>query len=128
MIVLDTNMVSEPLKPKPAPAVLHWLDAQEPQTLYITSIVWAELLAGVAASLPGRRRNALAQAMTEQVLAWFDSRVLLFDTGAAEAFAKNHASEQSHGNPMAFQIAPSHRLQARMGMRWRREIRGLQGR
>jgi predicted nucleic acid-binding protein len=102
VIVLDTNVVSEPLKPKPAPAVLRWLDAQEPQTLYITSIVWAELLAGVAALPPGRRRNALAQALTEQVLALFGSRVLPFDTRAAEAFAKNHASAQIQGNPIGF--------------------------
>ena len=58
MIILDTNVVSEPLKPQPDPAVLQWLNAQEPKTLYITAINWAELLAGVAALPAGRRRDA----------------------------------------------------------------------
>ena len=102
MIVLDTNVVSEPLKLAPAPAVLRWLDAQEPQTLYITSVVWAELMAGVAALPQGRRRTALAKALTEQVLDLFGSRVLPFDTRAAEAFAKNHASAQAQGNSIGF--------------------------
>ena len=102
MIVLDTNVVSEPLKPAPAPAVLRWLDAQEPQTLYITSVVWAELLAGVAALPQGRRRTALTKALKEQVLSLFGSRVLPFDMVAAEGFAKNHASAQAQGNPIGF--------------------------
>ena len=102
MIVLDTNVVSEPLKPKPSPTVLGWLDAQEPQTLYITSVTVAELLSGVAALPAGRRRNALERAMTDQVLALFGPRVLPFDTRAAQAFAKNHASAQSQGNPIGF--------------------------
>ena len=102
MIVLDTNVVSEPLKSKPEPAVLRWLDAQEPQTLYITSVVLAELLAGAAALPPGRRRDALGKVITEQVLALFGSRVLPFGTRAAQALAKNHASAQAHGNPIGF--------------------------
>ena len=102
MIVLDTNVVSEPLKLAPAPAVLRWLDAQEPQTLYITSVVWAELMAGVAALPQGKRRTALAKALTEQVLDLFGTRVLPFDTRAADAFAKNHASAQAQGNPIGF--------------------------
>ena len=47
MIVLDTNIVSEPLKLKPDPEVLAWLDRQAPETLYLTSISLAELSAGV---------------------------------------------------------------------------------
>lgn len=100
MIVLVINVVFDPLKPEPALAVLRWLDAQEPQTLYITSIVWAELLANVAALPEGRRRNVLAQALTEQVLTLFGPRVLPFDTRAAEAFAKNHASAMSQSYPI----------------------------
>ena len=102
MIVLDTNVVSEPLKPKPELAVLRWLDAQEPQTLYITAVVWIELLAGVAELPQGRRRTALTKALKEQVLALFGSRVLPFDLPAAEALAKNHASAQAQDNPIGF--------------------------
>ena len=102
MIILDTNVVSEPLKPQPDPAVLQWLNAQEPKTLYITAINWAELLAGVAALPAGRRRDALAQALTTQVLALFGNRVLAFDTQAAEVFAQTHASVQSQGTRIGF--------------------------
>ena len=58
MIILDTNVVSEPLKPKPDAAVLNWLDAQDPQTLYITTINLAELLAGIELMPAGRKRTA----------------------------------------------------------------------
>jgi plasmid stability protein len=47
MILLDTNVLSEPLKPAPSQAVLDWLDAQEPETLYLSTVSLAELLAGV---------------------------------------------------------------------------------
>ena len=102
MIILDTNVVSEPLKPEPSQAVLDWLDAQEPQTLFLTTISLAELLAGVEVLPAGRRRDALALALSTQVLALFGSRVLPLDTAAAQAFAKTHASAQSQGNPIGF--------------------------
>lgn len=102
MIVLDTNVVSEPLKPAPNPAVLDWLNAQEPQTLYLTTINLAELLAGVDALPAGRRRDALAQALSTQVLSLFEGRILSLDTKAAEVFAKTSASAQAQGNTMGF--------------------------
>ena len=102
MIILDTNVVSEPLKAKPEPAVLAWLDAQAPTTLYLTSITLAELLAGVAALPAGRRRNKLRQALTDQVLPLFEGRVLAFDAQAAHAYAQVHAGAQAAGNPISF--------------------------
>ena len=63
MIVLDTNIVSEPLKPKPDPEVLAWLDRQAPETLYLTSISLAELSAGVEVLPVGKRRAALQHAV-----------------------------------------------------------------
>ena len=102
MIVLDTNVVSEPLKPEPNAAVLDWLNAQEPQTLYLTTVNLAELLAGVEVLPAGRRRDALAQALSTQVLALFGGRMLSFDAKAADAFAKVNASAQAQGNVMGF--------------------------
>ena len=102
MIILDTNVVSEPLRPSPEPAVLAWLDAQAPATLYLTSITLAELLAGVAALPAGRRRTKLGQALTEQVLPLFEGRVLAFDMPAAHAFAQVHSGAQAAGNPISF--------------------------
>ena len=102
MIILDTNVVSEPLKLQPNPAVLNWLNAQEPQTLFITAVNWAELLSGVAALPAGRRRQALEQAMSTQVLVLFNGRVLPFDAKAAGVFANIHTSAQTQGNTIAF--------------------------
>jgi predicted nucleic acid-binding protein len=91
MIVLDTNVVSEPLKPKPDAAVLHWLDAQDSQTLYITTIHLAELLAGIAFMPAGRKRTALKSAFDSQIMPLFDGRILPFDAKAATVFAQINA-------------------------------------
>lgn len=102
MIILDTNVVSEPLKPEPSAAVLAWLDAQPVGSLFLTAVSWAELLAGVAALPQGRRRTELHRALTQQVRPLFEDRVLDFDTAAAEAFATIHAAAKVAGNPIAF--------------------------
>lgn len=102
MIILDTNVVSEPLRPEPDPAVLAWLDAQSPATLFLTSITLAELLVGVAALPAGRRRNKLGLALSEQVLPLFEGRVLGFDTQAAHAYARVQVGAQAAGNPISF--------------------------
>jgi predicted nucleic acid-binding protein len=102
VIVLDTNVVSEPLKPEPDAGVLAWLDAQAPASLYLTSISVAELLAGVAALPAGRRRNRLTQRVAAQVLALFEDRILSFDLRAAHAFAGVQAGAQEVGNQIGF--------------------------
>ncbi len=59
MILLDTNVVSEPLKPRPSAAVLGWLNAQDPWDLHISTITVAELFAGVEVLPKGNRRSGL---------------------------------------------------------------------
>ena len=116
MIVLDTNIVSEPLKPNPDPEVLAWLDRQVPETLYLTTISFAELSAGVEVLPAGKRRAALQQAVGAQVLSLFQSRVLGFDHEAALAFGRIAAKAQAAGNPIDFAdcaiaaIATTHRF------------------
>ena len=102
MIILDTNVVSEPLNPVPEPAVLAWLDAQDPGTLYLTTVNLAELFAGIETMPVGRRRTELAQALTGQMMPLFEGRILAFDRLAAEAFARINASAQAAGNPISF--------------------------
>lgn len=102
MIILDTNVVSEPLKPLPEPNVLDWLNAQNPETLYLTTVTLAKLLAGVEVMPAGRRRKELHQALTAQVLPLFDGRILSFDEPAAQVFAQINASAQAAGNPISF--------------------------
>jgi predicted nucleic acid-binding protein len=101
MIILDTNLVSEPLKPKPHAGVLTWLDRQAPETLYLTTITLAELQAGIDTLPAGKRRTAL-QAATTELTAQFEGRVLPFDRDSARAFGRVFAGTQAAGNPIHF--------------------------
>ncbi len=87
MIVLDTNVVSEAMKPSAHPAVSAWLNAQVAETLYLSSVTLAELLYGIGALPEGRRKNALASTL-DGLLELFGSRVLPFDTEAARCYAQ----------------------------------------
>ena len=102
MIIVDTNVVSEPLKPAPNQAVLDWLDQQLPETLFLTTVCLAELLAGIEALPAGRRRTKLHRALTDQMLPLFEGRILAFDKRAAEAFGRINAGAQTAGNPISF--------------------------
>ena len=102
MIILDTNVVSEPLKPAPAQVVLDWLDRQAPETLYLTTVSLAKLLAGIEALPQGRRRLELEQAVTRQLMPLFEGRILSFDARAAEAFGKVQAGARAVGNTIGF--------------------------
>lgn len=86
MILLDTNVVSEAMRPEPNPRVRAWLNAQPAETLYLPSIVLAELLFGIGALPDGRRKERLARAL-EGLMALFPGRVLPFDAEAARHYA-----------------------------------------
>ena len=86
MIVLDTNVVSEAMKPEPHPAVRAWLNDQAAETLYLSSVTLAELLFGIAALPAGKRKDMLAQTL-DGLLGLFRDRVLPFDTDAARHYA-----------------------------------------
>jgi predicted nucleic acid-binding protein len=88
MIVLDTNVISEPLRPTGNPVVLAWLDRQDIETLFLAAISLAELRHGIAALPPGRRRKQLAEALEERILPLFGPRILPFDSAAASAYAE----------------------------------------
>jgi predicted nucleic acid-binding protein len=87
MIVLDTNVVSEAMKPEPHPAVRAWLNDQAAETLYLSSVTLAELLFGIAALPAGQRKDMLAQTL-DGLLELFKDRVLPFDTDAARRYAE----------------------------------------
>ncbi|QQM32199.1 type II toxin-antitoxin system VapC family toxin [Martelella lutilitoris] len=86
MIVLDTNVVSEAMKPEPDLAVRDWLDEQAAETLYISSVTVAELLFGIGALPEGRRKQKLA-ATLDGMLPLFEGRILAFDSNAARHYA-----------------------------------------
>ena len=86
MIALDTNVISEAMKPEPSPTVRTWLNEQVAETLYLTSVTLAEILFGIAVLPAGRRRNTLTRAL-DGLLDLFGDRVLPFDTDAAHHYA-----------------------------------------
>jgi predicted nucleic acid-binding protein len=86
VILLDTNVVSEAVKPESHPSVRAWLDAQAAETLFLPSITVAELLFGIGALQEGRRKDLLA-ALINSLLDEFAGRILPFDTPAARRYA-----------------------------------------
>ena len=97
MILVDTNVISEPWKPAPASHVLAWIDAQAIDTLYLSAITVAELRFGIAALPRGRRRDTLDFRLEQDVLPLFDRRVLAFDLKASRAYAEIMARAREAG-------------------------------
>jgi predicted nucleic acid-binding protein len=86
MILLDTNVVSEAMKPEPDPAVRDWLDEQAAETLYLSSVTIAELMFGIGTLPNGKRKDRLTSTLTG-VLEIFADRILPFDMNAARRYA-----------------------------------------
>jgi predicted nucleic acid-binding protein len=86
VIILDTNVVSEPMKPKPIEQVLEWLDEQSAETLYLTSVSFTGLLVGVVILPDGKRKAGLHSGLTELIDHLFGPRILPFDYAAAEHY------------------------------------------
>jgi predicted nucleic acid-binding protein len=101
MILLDTNVVSEPLLPRPDRKVLAWLDAQAAETLYLSTVSLAELLFGIENLPAGKRRKALAFSLHEKIMALFGERIVPFDLAAAQAYAKIVVRARRHGHPIS---------------------------
>lgn len=101
MIILDSNVISETLKPAPNANILGWLDRQIPDTLFITTITIAEHLFGVEALPDGKRKNMLRTAY-EDLYANFRGRVLPYDGPAARSYGMLAAQARSagHGFPI----------------------------
>ena len=100
MIVLDTNVVSEVMRPVPDPAVLEWMNAQQAGELYLTSMTTAELLYGVARLPSGRRRAQLAEKVGRLVDELFEGRILPFDSAASIDYARIASARERAGNPI----------------------------
>jgi predicted nucleic acid-binding protein len=96
MIVLDTNVVSEAMKPEPHPAVRAWLNDQVAETLYLSSVTLAELLFGIGALTAGKRKDLLTQAL-DGLLELFPDRILPFDTDAARHYTTLAATARAGG-------------------------------
>lgn len=96
MIVLDTNVVSEAMKPEPHREVRIWLNNQAAETLYLSSITLAKLLFGIGSLPAGKRKDMLAQAL-DGLMALFRDRVLPFDADAARRYAELAVTAKTSG-------------------------------
>ena len=87
MIMLDTNVISEALRPAPESRVLDWVNTQAMETLYLSAISVAELRFGAALLPSGRRKAKLRSSLENKLLPLFTGRVLPFDFAVTEAYA-----------------------------------------
>jgi hypothetical protein len=101
MIVLDTNVVSEPMRLRGDPRVQAWLDRQTAETLYLTATSLAELLVGVATLPDGRRKDGLDAALHELLVRLFGPRILPFDQQAAKAYAPMVGRARANGRVLS---------------------------
>ncbi|MDM7483356.1 MAG: type II toxin-antitoxin system VapC family toxin [Halomonas sp.] len=97
MILLDTHVISEPLRREPEPGVIEWIDAQALETLYLSAITVAELRSGIALLPAGKSRTGLIENLERRVLPLFAGRVLPFDLPCTETYAELIAKAQKAG-------------------------------
>jgi predicted nucleic acid-binding protein len=97
MILIDTNVISEPWKPAPAAEVIAWLDAQVIETLFISAISVAKLRFGIASMPVGRRQAILHTRLEDEVLPHFVSRILPFTVATSRFYSELMAGARVSG-------------------------------
>ena len=103
MIVIDTNVLSDTMRPVPSPAVVAWLNRQDIKTLYITAVSLAELRFGVARLDDGRKKADLSKRLDLMLKLVFEDRILPFTAAAAQVFADRMAAARRNGTAVSFQ-------------------------
>ena len=100
MIILDTNVVSELMRPSPSSNVVDWGAGQAAPNLYLSTISEAELRYGVEIMPTGERRNRLLAEVEGMLQEDFAGRILPFDSAAAQAYAVIAAARRAAGHPV----------------------------
>ena len=104
MILLDTNVLSELMRPQPNPVVVAWINAQS-SVVRVSAITQAEISLGIALLPDGKRHDAFATAARQMFEEDFAERCLPFDSLAAEHFACLVAERRRIGHPITTQAA-----------------------
>jgi predicted nucleic acid-binding protein len=121
MIILDTNVLSELMRPNPLPRVVEWIAKQPAAELFTTSITVAEIFLGIELLMRGRRREGLLRTAEKMFAEDLQSRILGFEGEAARLFANIAARRRALGKPISYadaQIAAIARLRgARLATR-----------
>jgi predicted nucleic acid-binding protein len=100
VIVLDTNVLSEMMRPKPDSTVAAWISARPASSLFTTTVTQAEILYGLRLLPSTKRRSRLEAAANEMFVTDFAGRVLPFDQAAAQAYAEIAAARRQAGRPI----------------------------
>lgn len=101
MIIFDTNVLWEGMKPAPARSVLAWMAAQPRPDLFTSAITQAEILSGIEMLPSGRRKDGLSAAAERLFEEHFRDRILAFDDRAAREFSKIFAIRKAAGRPIS---------------------------
>jgi predicted nucleic acid-binding protein len=100
MIVFDTNVISETMRPAPEPAVLSWIHSIPRREIWTCTVVLAELFSGVDLMAAGKRQQLLREKMEQLVPALFLNQIFLFDLAAARAYGPILAARRASGRPI----------------------------
>lgn len=98
-VVLDTNVVSEPRRPRPDPNVQSWFARQTVDQLYLTSTIVGEIAFGIALMPSGRRRRSFEAWLRETLLGTFHGRILAYDEEDAVLYGRLMADARAGGRP-----------------------------
>lgn len=101
MILLDTNVVSEVMKTRPAEAVVAWLNGQDSEKLYVSAITIGEIVYGLHILPDGKRRSGLRERFERFVALAFDQRVLAYEESAARTCGELMSDRKERGLPMS---------------------------
>lgn len=101
MILLDTNVLSELMKPAPDAAVVRWVEAAPSASLYTSSVAQAEILHGILLLAKGKRRDAFVGAAEAMFTHDFRGRIMPFGSDAAIAYAQIAAARSRAGRPIS---------------------------
>lgn len=101
MILLDTNIVSATMSPRPPRFVIDWLNHQETVDLYLSTVTIAEIGYGLWVLPEGKRRRDLEDRFAKFVAAGFDQRILDFDERAARLYPEVMGNRRVQGRPLA---------------------------
>jgi len=100
VLVFDTNVLSELMRPTPNTVITSWGAERATSSLHFTAVSEAELRYGLAIMPPGRRRNGLAEGLERMLRIGFANRILPFDSAAASSYAEIAAARRAIGRPM----------------------------
>ncbi|MGA7587932.1 MAG: PIN domain-containing protein [Rouxiella badensis] len=102
MIVLDTPVIAEIMRPKPHKYLLEWLNAQDAQQLFLTAISVAELFASAECLADNRQKAQVSTLLLEMLNQDFAGRLLAFDAPSALIYAQLYAENQAYPTPLNY--------------------------